>query len=81
MALEDDQAKAVKKALALLDWIDEVPTRDIEDRYQTWAGSLKRIGDEYAWLCECSRRCAGRVAGGPHGARPWSCSASASPTG
>ncbi|HEY0715056.1 MAG TPA: hypothetical protein VGF45_20410, partial [Polyangia bacterium] len=52
MALEDDQSKAVKKALALVDWIEEVPTREIEDRYQTWAGSLKRIGEEYAWLCE-----------------------------
>lgn len=52
MALEDDEGKAVKKALALFDWIEEVPTREIEDRYETWAGSLKRIGEEYAWLCE-----------------------------
>jgi replicative superfamily II helicase len=65
MALEDDQAKAVKKALALLDWIDEVPTRDIEDRYQTWAGSLKRIGDEYAWLCEGLAAMCGACGWGP----------------
>jgi helicase len=51
-ALEDDQAKAVKKALMMQDWIDELPTREIERRYETWAGSLKRIGEEYGWLCE-----------------------------
>ena len=52
MALEDEEARAVKKALMLQDWIDELPTREIERRYETWAGSLKRIGEEYAWLCE-----------------------------
>jgi replicative superfamily II helicase len=52
MALEDEDAKAVKKALMLQDWIEEIPTREIERRYETWAGSLKRIGEEYGWLCE-----------------------------
>jgi helicase len=51
-ALEDDEAKAVKKALMMQDWIDEVPTREIERSFETWAGSLKRIGEEYGWLCE-----------------------------
>jgi helicase len=52
MALEDDEAKTVKKALMLQDWIDEMPTRDLEQRYETWAGSIRRIGEEYGWLCE-----------------------------
>lgn len=52
MALEDDEAKTVKKALMLQDWIDELPTRDLEQRYETWAGSIRRIGEEYGWLCE-----------------------------
>jgi helicase len=52
MALENEEAKAVKKTLMLQDWIDEFPTRDIEKRYETWAGSLRRIGEEYGWLCE-----------------------------
>ncbi len=52
MALEDDEAKTVKKALMLQDWIDEAPTRDLEQRYEIWAGSIRRIGEEYGWLCE-----------------------------
>jgi helicase len=52
MGLEDDEAKAVKKALMLQDWIDELPTRELEQRYETWAGSIRRIGEEYGWLCE-----------------------------
>jgi helicase len=52
MALEDDDARAVKKALMLQDWMEELPTREIERRYETWAGSLRRIGEEYGWLCE-----------------------------
>jgi helicase len=51
-ALEDDEVRAVKKTLALSDWIDESPTRVVEDRYDVKAGSLERIGQDYAWLLD-----------------------------
>ncbi len=51
-ALDYDTAKALKKALFLGDWIEEVRTKDIERRYQVWAGALRRVGEEYAWLVE-----------------------------
>jgi helicase len=51
-SLEYDTAKALKKALFLSEWIDEVRTKDIEKRYRVWAGALRRVGEEYAWLVE-----------------------------
>jgi hypothetical protein len=51
-SLEYETAKALKKALFLVDWIDELRTKDIEKRYRVWAGALRRIGEEYAWLVE-----------------------------
>lgn len=51
-AVEYETAKALKKALFLADWIAEVRTKDIERRYRVWAGSLRRVGEEYAWLVE-----------------------------
>lgn len=51
-SLEYENAKALKKALFLSDWIDELRTKDIEKRYRVWAGALRRVGEEYAWLVE-----------------------------
>ncbi|MFZ5787080.1 MAG: hypothetical protein ACOY3Y_11620, partial [Acidobacteriota bacterium] len=51
-AIEYPTAKSLKKALLLCDWIDEVRTKDIERRYHVWAGSLRRVGEEYGWLVE-----------------------------
>lgn len=51
-AIEYEMAKGLKKALLLCDWIGEVRTKDIERRYRVWAGSLRRVGEEYAWLVE-----------------------------
>jgi helicase len=50
--VEYETAKAYKKALILADWIDEVPTSEIERRFQTWAGALRRLGEEYGWLVD-----------------------------
>lgn len=50
--LEYDFTKAIKKALLLADWIAEVGTQDLEARYQTWAGAIRRIGEEYGWLVD-----------------------------
>jgi helicase len=51
-AIEYETAKAFKKALLLCDWMEEVQTKEIERRYQVWAGSIRRMGEEYAWLIE-----------------------------
>jgi len=51
-SIEYETAKALKKALLLVDWIDEVRTKDIEKGYRVWAGALRRVGEEYAWLVE-----------------------------
>ena len=51
-SVEYEPAKALKKALFLADWIDERRTKDIERQYHVWAGALRRVGEEYAWLAE-----------------------------
>jgi helicase len=51
-AAEYDESKAHKKTSILLDWIAEVPIREIEERYDVWAGAVGRIGEEYGWLAE-----------------------------
>jgi helicase len=51
-AAELDEAKACKKTAFLMDWIDELPTRDIEERYSVWAGAVRRVADEYGWLAQ-----------------------------
>ncbi len=51
-SVEYEIAKALKKALLLTDWIEEVRTKDIERQYHVWAGALRRVGEEYAWLVE-----------------------------
>ena len=51
-AVEYDVARALKKTLLLGDWIGETRTQELEQRYQVWAGSLRRLGEEYAWLVE-----------------------------
>ncbi|HVV51139.1 MAG TPA: DEAD/DEAH box helicase [Polyangia bacterium] len=51
-SLEYDTTKVLKKALLMSDWIEEVPTQEIEGRYHTWAGAIRRIGEEYGWLVD-----------------------------
>lgn len=51
-SVEYETAKALKKALFLSEWIEEVRTKDIERRYHVWAGAIRRVGEEYAWLVE-----------------------------
>jgi helicase len=41
---------AVKKNLALLDWLSEKETAEVEQQHNLFAGTLKTIGEEYAWL-------------------------------
>ena len=51
-SLEYDFTKAIKKTLLMADWIAEVRTQDLESRYHTWAGAIRRIGEEYGWLVD-----------------------------
>lgn len=46
------EVRAFKKALLLHDWINEVPTRELEKRYQLWAGTIARVGEEFAWIAD-----------------------------
>lgn len=51
-AAEYEESKAHKKTAILLDWIAETPTKEIEERFEVWAGAIARIGEEYGWLGE-----------------------------
>jgi helicase len=51
-SLEYDTTKSIKKALLMADWMAETPTQEIERRYHTWAGAVRRIGEEYCWLVD-----------------------------
>jgi replicative superfamily II helicase len=51
-APEYEDVKAFKKALLLCDWIEETATRDLEERYQVWAGAIRRVGEELSWIVE-----------------------------
>ena len=48
-----EQTRAIKRALILLDWINETPLGDIEQRYyQAWPGLVQKIGETDSWLCD-----------------------------
>ena len=48
-----EQTRAIKRALILLDWINEVPLGEIEEKfYQAWPGLVQNVGETDAWLCE-----------------------------
>lgn len=50
--VEYEAALAYKKTLILADWIEELPTAEIERRFHTWAGALRRLGEEFGWLID-----------------------------
>jgi helicase len=51
-SLEYDATKAIKKTLLMADWIAEVRTQDLENRYHIWAGAVRRTGEELGWLVD-----------------------------
>jgi len=51
-AMGYEESQAVKKALVLADWIEELPLRDIETAHEIWSGSIERLGEEFAWIAE-----------------------------
>jgi hypothetical protein len=50
--VEYEAALAYKKTLLLTDWIEELPAAEIERRFHTWAGALRRLGEEFGWLVD-----------------------------
>ncbi len=51
---EADEARAIKKALILLEWITPRSTLEIEQAYDIHAGAMARIGEEFSWLAEAA---------------------------
>jgi helicase len=51
---EAEEARAIKKALTLLEWITPKATAEIEQAYDIHAGAIARIGEEFSWLTEAA---------------------------
>lgn len=51
---EGEEARAIKKALILLEWITSRSTVEIEQSYDIHAGAIARIGEEFSWLAEAA---------------------------
>jgi hypothetical protein len=51
-SLEYEATKAIKKTLLMADWIAEIRTQDLENRYHIWAGAVRRTGEELGWLVD-----------------------------
>lgn len=52
MGPEEEAARAMKKALASLAWIEEADARTLESRFQVWMGNIESLGQEMAWLVD-----------------------------
>lgn len=50
--LEYERTQRVKKTLLLHEWVQDVPTTDIEDRYHTYTGTIINLAREFSWLAE-----------------------------
>lgn len=50
-----ERLAAIKKALALADWISPLPTVDVETRHGLLAGALARIAERFGWLADAWR--------------------------
>jgi hypothetical protein len=64
--IEFETARAYKKALLLCDWIDEVKTGELERRYRVWAGAVRRLGEEFAWLVDAAAAIVGALGWADH---------------
>ena len=49
-----EEMRAIKTALILNEWIDNVPTRDLEERYHTMAGQVFAAADQLAWIIDAT---------------------------
>ena len=49
-----EEMRAIKTTLILNEWIDNVPTRELEERYHTMAGQVFAAADQLAWLIDAT---------------------------
>jgi len=61
-ALDYEAGKRVKKVLLLDAWMDETPSPELEQTFVVWAGAIRRVADELAWLAEALAQVAGALA-------------------
>jgi replicative superfamily II helicase len=59
-----EQNQRVKKTLLLHEWVQDLPTREIEERYFTFTGTIINMAREFSWLaealCEIAKICGWR---------------------
>ncbi|MBX7257550.1 MAG: DEAD/DEAH box helicase [Candidatus Hydrogenedentes bacterium] len=58
-----EEVRAIKIALFLMDWIDELPIYEIEDRYHTFFGQIVAAADQLSWLVDTTSAIAGAFGG------------------
>jgi DNA-binding winged helix-turn-helix (wHTH) protein len=51
---EAEEARAIKKALLLSEWITPKATAEIENTYELHSGAIRRIAEEFSWLAEAA---------------------------
>jgi helicase len=66
---EMEEARAIKKALVLLEWITPKATCEIEQSYNIHAGAIARIGEEFSWLAEAASALSEVIGWPPDGVR------------
>lgn len=49
-----DEVRAIKSALFLTDWIEEVPVYDIEEKYQVLFGQISAAAEQISWLIDAT---------------------------
>jgi len=62
--LSYEGSKRAKKTLLLYDWIQGLPTREIEGRFHCFSGSIVGLAGEFSWLVEAFSAVA-RIVGWP----------------
>lgn len=57
----EEEARAIKKALLLSEWITPKGTCEIEQAYEVHSGAIRRIGEEFSWLAEAASAIASAI--------------------
>jgi len=58
-----EEVRAIKIALFLNEWIDHLPTCDIEENYNTMAGQLLSAADQVSWIIDATAAIATALGG------------------
>jgi helicase len=48
--LDDEEERAIKKALMLYRWISLSDTKEVENEFFVYSGAIKRVGEDFSWL-------------------------------